>query len=265
MLRHLRERIIKKIKFWDKKNQLLAHKNKLAIDLWESIGKMVYSGPFTSLPIPERIVTAQNIPYFLGSYERELHPIIYQLISQQKQFGIIVGGGFGYYAIGLAYTIKNSKIITFEQKQELNEIIKEWSILSQTSQQIQLEGSATLSNLQNISGQPDFLFMDCEGEELKLLCPNSILWLLKCIIICEVHSFYVPSLLSQLCHRLKDTHEINIIDEYPINSSDYQILNTLTNEEADFCVQIDRWIYKGDENFKIFTTGQFLIALPKSR
>jgi|LakMenE18May11ns_1017448.scaffolds.fasta_scaffold9930881_2 hypothetical protein len=248
-----------------RENKLLNNQNKLAICLWKSTGRMVYSGPFASLPIPEKIVTAQNIPYILGSYERELHPIIYQLIGKQLNFGVIVGAGFGYYTIGLAYTIKNSQIIAFEQKQELNEIIKEWSSLSHTSEKIQLEGSANLSNLQNISGQPDFLLMDCEGLELDLLCPSDILWLSKCIIICEIHGFYSPNLLGELCHRLKDTHKIDIIDEYPVNSRDYQILSTLTSEESDFCIHIDRWIYKGNENFKVFTTGQFLIALPNNK
>jgi precorrin-6B methylase 2 len=252
-----------KIKSLSLSSRQLANQNRLSRYLWMASGQMIYSGPFATMPIPECLLTYNIISYILGSYERELHSIIYKLIEKQPKRGVVVGAGFGYYAVGLAYTIPNCHIIAFEGKQELTNIITLWSKLTHTSEQIEIRGFADIVSLQNINQPPEFLFIDCEGSEIDLLMPEKVDWMRKCTIVCEVHGFYKFKLLGQLCERLSNTHQIQIIDEYPVNPRNYQLLDQLSEQDKKQCVYIDRWILNKDQTSKIYTTGQFLVAIPK--
>ena len=238
-------------------------KNKLLNYLLAEAGEMVYSGPFASMPIPSDFLLSHELYYILGSYERCLHDEIYKLAASQPKYGIVVGAHKGYYSVGLLYITRNCKITAFESSEILHDFIKRWSEVAKVSNRIEICGTASIEALQNVQDAPDFLIIDCEGAEDFLLRPDLITWLPEANIICELHDFYIHKLLGKLIERFSKTHNIKIIESYPVSCNDYPLLNGLIELEAKNCVKEDRWILSNkDKSSKIWTTGRFLIAHP---
>lgn len=231
--------------------------------LLEKSGRMVFSGPFATMPIPPGILEGHERYLILGSYEECLHPEIYKLITSKPKFGVVVGAHKGYYVVGLLYSIENCFIISYEDSSYLQNILTDWAKHIDALDRLSINGHADVHSLKNIDQQPDFLIIDCEGNEDELLQPHLIPWLAQASIICELHDFYKPGLLSRLISRFAETHEIKIIESRPINASDYAILDDISRSEAEKCVKEDRWFCSSENTSKIFTAGRFMIAKPK--
>lgn len=226
-------------------------------------GEMVYSGPFSSMPIPPNFLLNHELYYILGSYERCLHPEIYKLVTNQPKYGIVVGAHKGYYSVGLLYVMRNCKITAFESSTLLHPSIERWADVANVLDRIEIRGTANIEILQSLQDTPDFLIIDCEGVEDLLLRPDLVPWLSRASIICELHDFYVPGLLGDLITRFTATHRVNIIDSYPVSPNDYPLLSQLSESDAIDCVKEDRWILsKTDQASKVWTTGRFFIASP---
>ncbi len=93
----------------------------------------VYSGPFTGMRYGPTAVGSAYIPKLLGTYERELAPLIEQACSQSPRWIVDIGAAEGYYAVGLAMRNKSAQVIAFEDEErgrvsllrtaELNEVL----------------------------------------------------------------------------------------------------------------------------------------------
>src|SRR6478672_6897407 len=66
-------------------------------------GLVVQHGPFKGMKYPGvNSVGSALIPKLLGSYERELHPLIDSICAGQYDQVVDIGCAEGYYAVGLA-------------------------------------------------------------------------------------------------------------------------------------------------------------------
>jgi predicted O-methyltransferase YrrM len=57
------------------------------------------------------------IPKLLGVYERELHDVLENLIAWGPDLVIDAGAAEGYYAVGLARRLPQSRIMAFEMEE----------------------------------------------------------------------------------------------------------------------------------------------------
>jgi hypothetical protein len=238
-------------------------RTKLLKFLLAQSGEMVYSGPFSSMPIPSSFLLNHELYYILGSYEKCIHGELYKLAISQPKYGIVIGAHKGYYPVGLLYIIHNCKITAFESSEIVHSSIKRWAEVTNVSHRLEICGTASIESLQNLQDKPDFVIIDCEGAENLLLRPDLVPWLSDASIICELHDFYVDGLLGTLIKRFSTTHCIRIIDSYPVSHSEYPLLSGLSESEARQCVKEDRWIQsKKNLSLKIYTSGRFLTAFP---
>ena len=116
----------------------------------------------------------------LGTYEKDLHPIIYKWINQPKDL-ICIGAAEGYYAAGFASNRKCSIIYAYEieerQRQNLALVCKQNQldnirILERCTQNSLNELLSKLNNRVDI-------MCDIEGGECEILDPCKVPMLKK--------------------------------------------------------------------------------------
>ena len=78
----------------------------------------VHTGPFRGMRYIHHAVHVQSSAYcpkLLGTYEQELHSVVDSLRTQRPYQRVInIGAGEGYYAVGLALHLPQSRLTAFE-------------------------------------------------------------------------------------------------------------------------------------------------------
>ena len=82
--------------------------------LWEQLGGIVAGGPFQGLRYIRESVGSAWAPKMLGTYEKELWPVVDVLIRRRPRWIVDVGAAEGYYAVGLAMRLGAAQVVAFE-------------------------------------------------------------------------------------------------------------------------------------------------------
>jgi hypothetical protein len=229
--------------------------------LVKKVGKRIYFGPFSGLKIPQKLNKVLTVAEILGLYESCLHPKLEYLINRDIKKIILVGGNNGYYSAGLSYIFNPEIIKIYETEKGLHEFIDLWFVENKLSKH-EIFGAATEEEFNIIDSKIDLVFMDCEGFEVELLNPSKFSWQKNTNVLLELHPFYVNNLLSTLCDRFRESHEIEVI--YDDFNENIKIDTILKGFELD--IKCDRhpnhrWIE--EQNNKVFTSGIFLFLKRK--
>lgn len=169
----------------------------LAVRISEATDHRVYDGPFKGMILPN--IAGNVSPYFLGTYEQELHHVLNQIIS--KPYGRIlnIGCGFGYYACGLALKMPSSSIFAVDKDDKCRQACKEMIELNELK-------NVTVSNSSFVfDDNCDLVVIDIEGDEEDLLEP------IDADILVECHECMKPGITQRIIDRFKDTHNIDVI------------------------------------------------------
>ena len=229
--------------------------------LIEKIGNRIYFGPFSGTKIPKEACDFLTISEILGLYESCLHSKFDNLLNQEINNVILVGGNNGYYAAGMSYLLNPQIIYIYESEDKFHPIINSWFIENKLSN-TNILGKATIKEFERIKSKIDFIFMDCEGYEIELLNPQLFLWQQKTEILLELHPFYVDNLIAILTSRFRKTHKIEII--YDDFNEDIKIDKILNGLELDIKFSRHpnhRWIE--ENNKKVYTSGIFMYLAQK--
>jgi len=99
----------------------------------------VLYGPFPGLLYPEAVsVGSEWLPKILGTYESELHHTIEALCARGYTTIINIGAGEGYYAVGLARRIHQSKVFAFETDPLGQELCRKMAEMNQVGGRVML-------------------------------------------------------------------------------------------------------------------------------
>ena len=177
---------------------------------------VVLSGPFVGMRYIDDIVWGPITPKWLGTYESELHPVIYKIISQAKYEVIIdVGAAEGYYAVGLAKHLPQATVITFDldfrarcQQRRLAKV--------NNAENLIVGFRCNSLELQNcIKPTSCLIICDIEGSEAQLLNPSKVPALRFADILVEVHpaqGMSASGVRDLLKSRFNDSHHTETID-----------------------------------------------------
>lgn len=174
--------------------------------------KKVLYGPFAGLKYPTFEAKGSALfPKLLGTYEAELHSVIEEICQKKYSYIINIGCGEGYYAIGLALRISESKIIAFDLNKEAQQLTQEMAKLNQCNNRIDVREACTQDFIKqfNFSGR-GLIVCDCEGAE-KELFETALTNLKNCDLLIEVHDFIDITISSQLFKFFNSTHTIQSI------------------------------------------------------
>jgi hypothetical protein len=190
----------------------------------ERTSRTVASGPFAGLKYGEVSQGSAYIPKLLGIYERELRPQVTEIIVRNPRLIIDIGAAEGYYAVGLARTLPEVRVIGFEMEASGREALSSMAARNGVADRLDVRGKCEPQDLSYALGdeQSVTIICDVEGYEEVLLDPTAVPCLARAAILVELHDFLVPGLRDTICRRFESTHEITLItqerrdrDEFP--------------------------------------------------
>lgn len=228
-----------------KKNQLDIFTRKMV----EKYGLNVLHGPFQGMLYPQRsLVSRHGTPKLLGSYERELHPVIMEAIANAEQYDnfIDIGCAEGYYAVGLA--IATGKFVdAFDPEPRERGYCHEMAKLNRVEERILLHKWCDAEYLRGLDGTRSFILSDCEGYEDQLFVASSIAALKRCDLLIELHDVGGKDMHDELSTRFTATHEIQTISARTPHPGEYEELKSLGSDAAKAISEYrnpeQKWLY----------------------
>ena len=175
----------------------------------------VCAGPFAGMKYVRSSVGSVLLPKLLGTYERELQPIVEQWCRQPNLLVVDVGAAEGYYAVGLTHRCPTVRCIAFEAEAAGRALIQEMARANGVEQQIDIRGFCTPKMLTDaLAGREEMLvIMDVEGAETELLDPVAVPALTECSILVELHPQYHAGIIEQISTRFAQSHQQRLIHE----------------------------------------------------
>lgn len=172
----------------------------------------VKNGVFKGLKYPElRSVCSAICPKLLGSYEREIEPVLERICSDAYTEIVDIGCAEGYYAVGLAMRIGAAKVYAYDTDKQALRLCRDMAILNGVSDRLLTGTFCDLSTLKNISFSRKALIMsDCEGYEKKLFTRDAVELLVPHDLLIEIHDFIDIEISTQIREAFHETHEIEV-------------------------------------------------------
>lgn len=180
----------------------------------------VQQGPFAGMRFEG---TSAAIPGLLGTYERELWPVIESLPTLGIATVINVGAADGYYAVGLARMLPSARIVAFETEERIRATLQRTIHLNAVDDRVGVRGKCELADLSAALQRAGAAIVVCdvEGYEEVLLNPRDVPALARSYVLVELHDFLVPGVSQTLRDRFTDSHEITVIAQAPRTAEDF--------------------------------------------
>jgi len=185
--------------------------------------KRVMNGPFRGMRYVDDSRGSCYIAKLLGTYERELHEAVEDIIFAHPSVIIDLGAAEGYYAVGMARRLEEARVIAFEMDDRARDALAEMAQLNGVFPRVEIRGKCEACDLAEcVDGvlRP-IVICDVEGHERELLDPARVPALAGCTILVELHDFVVPGLCEELVGRFMQTHTIKRIWQAERNISEF--------------------------------------------
>jgi hypothetical protein len=147
-----------------------------------------------------------------GTYERELHAVVADWIKAGHLHIIDVGCAEGYYAVGFAYSMKDTTVHAFDIDAIARARCAALSELNGVGKRVHIHSSCEPCSVSAFPERGVALLSDCEGYERILLDPVAAPRLKGWPMLVELHEFIDNSITETICVRFGDSHEIELIE-----------------------------------------------------
>lgn len=203
---------------------------------------IVLRGPFKGMKYPSlNSAGSALLPKILGSYEDELHPLIFSIINNKYTEIIDVGCAEGYYAVGFAMNFNNCKVYAFDTDKSAIKLCEEMAEKNNVRNKIAFGNFCSPETLQNFSfSGKGLIFSDCEGYETTLFNNNNIQNLTNCDILIELHTLIIPDAQQYFEKLFSQSHEIQIIESKLKHVDDYAELKSIAQKFYDDAILLER-------------------------
>lgn len=174
---------------------------------------VVLHGPFTGMKYPgAKAAGSAFIPKLLGSYERELHPILERLLAKSYAELVDVGCAEGYYAVGCALRIPSCRITAYDLDAEARRLCTAMAALNGVTDRVRVETFCNAETLQAFRpAGKSLIICDCEAYEKQLFTPAVREALRGHDLLIEMHDFLDLSISSYLMDLFKDSHQQTLV------------------------------------------------------
>jgi hypothetical protein len=185
-------------------------------------GQVLY-GPFKGMRID---LKGAPLCTFLGTIEKEIHPVFAKLsVFRFKQI-INIGATEGYYAVGMALKYPDATVYAFEmQEVPYRAKIAKLASINLVSDRVNIRGYCSATDLVNLLTpyKSTLLMLDVEGDEINLLDPLAIDGLRRTTILVELHDMLVPGCSRIIEERFQNTHAITKYTTRPRTLKDFPL------------------------------------------
>ncbi|MEM7132757.1 MAG: class I SAM-dependent methyltransferase [Chloroflexota bacterium] len=178
----------------------------------------VKHGPFKGMIYPvDKIVGIRLAVKLLGSYERELQPMIEQICSNEYTEIVNIGCGEGYYAVGLAMRNRTVKVFAYDKDRRNIRLCKKMARMNNVAERLVTGSFCDANTLRAVPLTTKALIIcDCEGYEKKLFTEGLVPFLANHDLLIEVHDCFdseISSVIRQLFERTHVIETIQSIDD----------------------------------------------------
>lgn len=171
----------------------------------------VESGPFRGLKYVRRAIGSALYPKLLGTYERELHGVMEEILRLKPKDAIVIGAGEGYYAVGMPFAGHCERVTAYEADANSRPHLERLAELNGVADRIVLHGPCDVDGLNAAlanAPMPVLVLCDVEGYEDVLLDPVKVPGLKHAHVLVETHDFAKAGLTNGLKARFAPSHEI---------------------------------------------------------
>jgi hypothetical protein len=176
-------------------------------------GKIVLGGPFRGMEFLEHSSEGCHVAKLLGCYEQPLFSHIENAISDEFDLVINIGCAEGYYAVGMAMRMPNSKILAFDTNKDAQAACLKLAAANKVSERIQIGGTFNSEDFNSYKDKRTLLLCDIEGAENELLDPQRADELTNIFMIVESHECVRPGVTDILTKRFSPTHNVIQVDD----------------------------------------------------
>ena len=181
--------------------------------LLQQQGTVVMQGPLQGLDFLPQSAEGCHIAKLLGCYEQPLQPFIEQAIQKQYATILNIGCAEGYYAVGMALRMPNTRVLAHDLNAKAQEICTALAQKNKVSDRVTIGGLFTPADFAAYAGQDVLLMCDIEGAERELLNPELAPALKGMDIIVESHECLSSGITQLLVDRFKSTHNITLVQD----------------------------------------------------
>jgi hypothetical protein len=197
----------------------------------------VIDGPFKGLKYLRFSNGSALLPKLLGSYEKELHPALDEIVRGDYRRIVNIGCAEGYYAVGLALKLPQAEICAFEIDLAAQDRCRQLAELNGVFGRLKLQGACTVQALRPLADPRTLIVCDCEGAEMDLLDPEKVPGLLQTDLLVELHDFIDPRISETLFRRFKSSHRIRTIASTDRTPAAYPILASLQPKDQSLALE----------------------------
>lgn len=204
---------------------------------------IIQNGHFKGMKYIKRSSGSALLPKILGSYEEPIQEWIREVIEDKNYVSILdIGCAEGYYAVGFAMRLSNTKIFAYDIDEEARKNSKELKELNKIMN-LEINAECTHKELNSKSKENTLIFCDIEGFEKILLDPQKVPNLKYVDLIIESHDCFVPNITEDLIARFYMTHTIRIILDYPYRVKKYYTPKQVTQVQYNYIIDERRSKY----------------------
>jgi len=221
--------------------------------IWRAGRGSVLSGPFASMQYTRDSVGSAYDPKLLGTYEKELHPVIEALCREKFNVIVNIGAAEGYYAVGMALRVPEARIVAFESEVSGQQLLRRMAEVNKVEQRLDIRGWCDATALQqSLAGATEScVIVDVEGEEETLLQPRDVPELTRAHILVELHDYLRTGVSEAIRERFQGSHEIEKFEQHQRTISDLPMdifllrpwLVRAMNEKRPLRAQPMTWFY----------------------
>ena len=179
-------------------------------ELVARFGTEVLGGPFRGMTLTPMAMAEQIGPFLLGTYESELHPALDLLFRGRFGQVVDVGSKFGYYAVGLARRLPESKVIAFDTDWWARDALTEM-IAANRVVNVEVRDYCDPAWLADHLEPGALIVSDCEGYEGALFDTRPIPNLDTAALLIETHDAPGVDLTAQLAGQFAGSHDVRTI------------------------------------------------------
>lgn len=186
---------------------------------------VVLSGPFKGMRYPWfKSAGSVVAPKILGTYEKELQPIMLRPAFQLYSKVVDIGAAEGYYAVGSALRNTKAQVHAFEANEVACGLLREMCVLNAVEQRVRVSGYCDTKALAETAvAERGLVICDVEGYELELLGGPFIRKSDRFDLLVETHDFVHSGVTAALIARFQASHCIQVIHSTERTCRDFPI------------------------------------------
>jgi hypothetical protein len=174
----------------------------------------VRHGFFKGMRYPQnRSVASALFPKLLGTYERELHPVLECICTRPYKAIVNIGCAEGYYAVGLALRVPSANVYAFDLNPQALALCRQMASLNGVGERVITDSLCDAATLKRIPfGGRGLVVCDCEGYEKQLFTDEIVRFLADHDILVELHDGVDITISTYIQRAFERTHQIEMIE-----------------------------------------------------